>query len=275
MSYSSESQAPFAMSVSAQASSANGSYATPPSGLTVPSSDLTMPASASLFTGGSSYYQTNLTSNLGYMAFCYNCGEDGHLSRYCKAPKKCFKCGGPGHVIKYCKDRLAMAPERGSRVGRDGAQSRKLGQQKEIKVKSIFDRDYGDTVAAMNETKTCEAEAEAGEKVYAVDTPDLIDLSSEPSESSSDDYDPAKYNAGVAPLHMSRQLYSKVTEGYSVKPQYDPVVELAEPSLLDQFDKEQVKRENAEGRVEVTLCRKRKGRKGRSTTYDLTPFLSY
>ena len=128
-------------------------------------------------------------------------------------------------------------------------------------------------VAAVNEAKT--QEGEAGKPVQAVDIPDLIDLSSEPSETSSEDYDPAKSIAKVAPVPMNKQLYSKVIEGCSVKTQYDPVVELAEPTLLDQIDEEQVKQEDGDRRIEVTLHRKRKGRKGRSTTYDLTPFLSY
>ena len=261
------------MGASTHASSANGFYAMADSDLAVQMSTLGASTSASPFTAETSSYYTSQTSNLSRMTLCYNCGEDDHLARTCKAPKKCFKCGQPGHSIKYCTTRLAGPPGGGGRSGRGGAQSRKLGHQKEAKVKSIFDIEYGDMVAAMKEAKT--QEAGAGKKVQAVDIPDLIDLSSEPSETSSDNYDPTKSTAKVAPLHMSKQLYSKVIEGYSIKPQYDPVVDLVAPTLLDQIDEEQVKQKDAEGRVEVMLHRKRKGRKGRSTAYDLTPFLSY
>ncbi|ADK78270.1 gag protein [Simian immunodeficiency virus] len=35
---------------------------------------------------------------------CYNCGKLGHISRYCKAPRRkgCWKCGEEDHILKDC-----------------------------------------------------------------------------------------------------------------------------------------------------------------------------
>nr|AAK82677.1 gag protein [Human immunodeficiency virus 1] len=40
---------------------------------------------------------------------CFNCGEEGHLARSCRAPRKkgCWKCGKEGHQMKDCTERQA------------------------------------------------------------------------------------------------------------------------------------------------------------------------
>nr|QHI44037.1 gag protein [Human immunodeficiency virus 1] len=40
---------------------------------------------------------------------CFNCGKEGHLARFCKAPRKkgCWKCGKEGHQMKDCTERQA------------------------------------------------------------------------------------------------------------------------------------------------------------------------
>jgi hypothetical protein len=52
-----------------------------------------------------------------------------------------------------------------------------------------------------------------------------------------------------------------------------------EKALLDEpiaeSDQAYMRHEESEERVQVTLKRKRSGRKGKQSTYDLTPFLSY
>ncbi|AAM34562.1 gag protein [Simian immunodeficiency virus] len=39
---------------------------------------------------------------------CYNCGKPGHISRYCKAPRRkgCWKCGSPDHLLKDCTKQI-------------------------------------------------------------------------------------------------------------------------------------------------------------------------
>ncbi len=36
---------------------------------------------------------------------CYNCGETGHLAKFCHNKTKakvCFKCGQEGHLARFC-----------------------------------------------------------------------------------------------------------------------------------------------------------------------------
>ena len=120
-----------------------------------------------------------------------------------------------------------------------------------------------------------EVEEPGGKAREEASTPNLIDLSSVASENTSVDYDPAKFLADFAPLPVNKQLYSLVTQGYSADLPKEIPVELAEPSVIDRIDEQPVEEEDPGKRISVALVKKRKGRKGRSTTYDLTPFLSY
>ena len=189
------------------------------------------------------------------MVLCYNCGEEGHIQKFCKAIKKCHFCGKSGHILRDCRSRnigrfTVISRQEQRELGNSGWQAEEY---------SMFD--------GMDDVHM--KAAAVGCQVAGADyTPDLIDLSSETSES--EEYDPAKSLAKISRIDKSKQLYSLAAQGYTVtQPSTeDTFVQPAEPTLIDQVD------EN-DNMVTVSVHRKRKGRKRRSATWDLTPFLHY
>ena len=188
------------------------------------------------------------------MVLCYNCGEEGHIQKFCKAIKKCHFCGKPGHILRDCRNR---------NVGRSTVISRQ--EQQKLSNSGWQPEDYskfdGMDYVDMKAAPVVYQVAGAG---Y---TPNLIDLSSEASEF--EEYDPAKSLAKISRIDKSKQLYSLAAQGYTVtQPTENTFVQPAEPTLIDQVDED-------DNMVTVSVHRKRKGRKGRSATWDLTPFLHY
>ena len=172
-----------------------------------------------------------------------------------------------------------------SQPKRRDTQNWKLGQDNNLPVKSIFENDYEDMKASMP-TMRFDGANDGGRWAPEVndwnDTPpkvqepnyDLIDLDSNASNDSSDEYNPKKYLSSNTSTINETQLFSKVVQGHSIKLPEDLPLHLSEPSLIDDDDT-RIEDEGKEHTVQVELHRKRKGKKGRSSTYDLTPFLSY
>jgi Zinc knuckle len=183
---------------------------------------------------------------------CHNCDSAAHQVRHCNQPKKCFNCGEVGHMMKDCRIKAQRSHSKLARHGGWGTRSRKekyTTQPCEGNIQSIFEEGYQELYETSTSVKV---------------TPDLIDLSSD------EEYKP---HHGIAPKAASnKQLYSNVIQGRRFTlPDENQPVELAEPTLFDQVTDEQ----KTEEMVSVTLHRKRKGRNGRGSTYDLTPFLAY
>lgn len=200
--------------------------------------------------------KTNITSPFS----CYSCGSRFHTAKHCDQPKpkRCFNCGDTGHFRRDCRvPESGHAIQSSSYEGDAAIPQSWLGHSST--PKSIFERELGEADYAhlVKEYKAKQPEA-----------PDLIGFNSSPSKSepSTDEYNPAKYNLPRSTrLDGYKTLYSGVVQGGPV----DCHDLYSEENLLDRVDDEQ------KPDVTVTLQRKRKGRKGRSSTYDLTPLLSY
>ena len=55
---------------------------------------------------------------------CFNCKEEGHMSKNCPKKRTCFKCGLEGHMAKDCVKPKTNALEAGQRKPQNGAPAR-------------------------------------------------------------------------------------------------------------------------------------------------------
>ncbi|EPE05638.1 zinc knuckle domain-containing protein [Ophiostoma piceae UAMH 11346] len=82
--------------------------------------------------GGATTHQARDCPNRG-AAKCYNCGNEGHMSRDCpegpKDTKTCYRCGQSGHISRDCPS-SAGGDSRGQ--GQSGAECYKCGEAWEI-----------------------------------------------------------------------------------------------------------------------------------------------
>jgi hypothetical protein len=47
-----------------------------------------------------------MDANRNLYVVCFNCGDMGHLSSFCKRPKVCFICRQTDHVVENCPEWL-------------------------------------------------------------------------------------------------------------------------------------------------------------------------
>jgi hypothetical protein len=193
------------------------------------------------------------------------CRPRYHTRKNCKRPRKRLECGDLGHVVKNCKEvgnGTFSYTEHKSSDYKDHQENQTIYSTHTIPSTDMTDYD---------DSNVSGPQEEPGVLLLSVSPPPS------PTITQSSLYPKLQYSQ----LHHDETLASYPVMPFTLIPKPAPS-QLAIPilrSLKEMLGEERHEPEplliDENGNVEVTLHRKRKGKKGKKAMYDLTPFLSY